>query len=127
MGSPKPHTISRSEGKPWRSPQISLSDLKVGDLATNIAGPASTTILSNFGLSAVKVEPPKTGGPNRPFLCDATEPYLRVHSRTRNALTPDMIAEASDALDLVASSELVQAVVLTAAALRRRAHAKLRK
>ena len=95
-------------------PNISL-DLKVSDLATNIAGPASTTILSNSGVSAVKVEPPKTGGPNRSFLCGATEPYLRVHSRTRNALTPDMIAEASDALDLVASSELVQAVVLTAA------------
>ena len=34
-----------------------FSDLKVVDLASYIAGPAATTILSDFGATVVKVEP----------------------------------------------------------------------
>lgn len=35
-----------------------FSDLKVLDLASYIAGPAATTILSDFGANVIKVAPP---------------------------------------------------------------------
>ena len=41
-----------------------FSGLKVVDVASFIAGPAATTILSDFGATVVKVEPP-TGDPHR--------------------------------------------------------------
>jgi crotonobetainyl-CoA:carnitine CoA-transferase CaiB-like acyl-CoA transferase len=44
-----------------------FSDLKVVDLASYIAGPAATTILSDFGADVIKVEPPDTGDPYRYF------------------------------------------------------------
>jgi crotonobetainyl-CoA:carnitine CoA-transferase CaiB-like acyl-CoA transferase len=42
-----------------------FSGLKVVDVATFIAGPAATTILSDFGASVVKVEAPGIGDPQR--------------------------------------------------------------
>ena len=42
-----------------------FSDLKVLDVASFIAGPAATTILSDFGADVIKVEPPGTGDPSR--------------------------------------------------------------
>jgi crotonobetainyl-CoA:carnitine CoA-transferase CaiB-like acyl-CoA transferase len=42
-----------------------FSDLKVLDVASFIAGPAATTILSDFGADVIKVEPPGTGDPVR--------------------------------------------------------------
>ncbi|HEL5083864.1 TPA: CoA transferase [Stenotrophomonas maltophilia] len=44
-----------------------FSGLKVVDLASFIAGPAATTILSDFGADVIKVEPPSTGDPYRFF------------------------------------------------------------
>ena len=44
-----------------------FSGLKVVDLASYIAGPASTTILSDFGADVIKVEPPHGGDPYRYF------------------------------------------------------------
>ena len=93
-----------------------FSVLKVADLATHIRGPAATTTLSDFGLWVIKEEPPEAGGPYRHFLCEATEPCVSARPRARNMLAPDMITKVSGALDPVASSELVQEAVLTAAA-----------
>ncbi len=107
------HQSFRSQA--MAQPANIFSDLEVVDLASHIAGPVAKTTLSDFGVSDIKV-PLETGGPHRHFLCDATEPYLRAHPRARNALTPDMISEASDTLDLVASNELVHAIALAAAA-----------
>jgi formyl-CoA transferase len=42
-----------------------FSGLKVVDLASFIAGPAATTILSDFGATVIKVEPPGVGDPYR--------------------------------------------------------------
>jgi crotonobetainyl-CoA:carnitine CoA-transferase CaiB-like acyl-CoA transferase len=42
-----------------------FSGLKVVDLASFIAGPAATTVLSDFGADVVKVEPPGSGDPYR--------------------------------------------------------------
>src|SRR4051794_19057687 len=42
-----------------------FSGLKVIDCASFIAGPAATTILSDFGADVVKVEPPGHGDPYR--------------------------------------------------------------
>jgi formyl-CoA transferase len=42
-----------------------FSGLKVVDLASFIAGPAATTILSDFGANVIKVEPPGAGDPYR--------------------------------------------------------------
>ena len=44
-----------------------FSDLKVLDIASFIAGPAATTILSDYGADVIKVEPPKIGDPQRYF------------------------------------------------------------
>jgi crotonobetainyl-CoA:carnitine CoA-transferase CaiB-like acyl-CoA transferase len=44
-----------------------FSGLRVVDLASFIAGPASTTILSDFGADVIKVEPPGFGDPYRIF------------------------------------------------------------
>jgi crotonobetainyl-CoA:carnitine CoA-transferase CaiB-like acyl-CoA transferase len=42
-----------------------FSDLKVLDTASFIAGPAATTMLSDFGADVIKVEPPGSGDPSR--------------------------------------------------------------
>ena len=42
-----------------------FSDLKVVDTASFIAGPAATTMLSDFGADVIKIEPPGTGDPSR--------------------------------------------------------------
>ena len=49
-----------------------FSGLKVLDIASFIAGPAATTILSDFGATVVKVEPP-TGDPQR--VSSSRPPY----------------------------------------------------
>jgi formyl-CoA transferase len=44
-----------------------LDGLHVVDLASFIAGPAASTILSDFGADVVKVEPPGVGDTYRAF------------------------------------------------------------
>ena len=44
-------------------PNSIFSYLRVLDLASYIAGPAATTILSDFGADVIKVEPPAIGDP----------------------------------------------------------------
>jgi len=51
-----------------------FSGLKVVDLASFIAGPAATTILSDFGADVIKVEPPGIGDPYRLFYSVAPNP-----------------------------------------------------
>ena len=51
-----------------------FSGLRVIDLASYIAGPAATTILSDFGADVVKVEPPGTGDPYRLFYTTPPNP-----------------------------------------------------
>src|ERR1700756_2698020 len=48
-----------------KNPESIFSGLKVVDFASYIAGPASTTILSDFGATVIKVEPPGVGDPYR--------------------------------------------------------------
>ena len=43
------------------SENLLLKGIKVIDAASFIAGPASTTILSDFGAEVIKIEPPKVG------------------------------------------------------------------
>jgi crotonobetainyl-CoA:carnitine CoA-transferase CaiB-like acyl-CoA transferase len=57
------------------TPHASLfTGLKVVDLASYIAGPAATTILSDFGADVIKVEPPGTGDPYRYFYLTRPNP-----------------------------------------------------
>ncbi|RKE36416.1 formyl-CoA transferase [Paraburkholderia sp. BL23I1N1] len=51
-----------------------FSDLKVLDLASYIAGPAATTILSDYGADVIKVEPPGKGDPYRYFYATPPNP-----------------------------------------------------
>jgi crotonobetainyl-CoA:carnitine CoA-transferase CaiB-like acyl-CoA transferase len=51
-----------------------FSGLKVVDLASYIAGPAATTIPSDFGADVIKVEPPGAGDPYRNFYATPPNP-----------------------------------------------------
>jgi crotonobetainyl-CoA:carnitine CoA-transferase CaiB-like acyl-CoA transferase len=51
-----------------------FSGLKVVDLASYIAGPAATTILSDYGADVIKVEPPGNGDPYRYFYSTPPNP-----------------------------------------------------
>jgi crotonobetainyl-CoA:carnitine CoA-transferase CaiB-like acyl-CoA transferase len=53
-----------------------FSGLKVVDLASFIAGPAATTVLSDFGADVIKVEPPGIGDPYRYFYRTPPNPPL---------------------------------------------------
>lgn len=54
--------------------QSIFSGLRVVDLASYIAGPAATTILSDFGAEVIKVEPPGVGDPYRVFYATPPNP-----------------------------------------------------
>jgi len=54
-----------------------FSGLKVVDLASFIAGPAATTVLSDFGADVVKVEPPGIGDPYRYLYLTPPNPRLK--------------------------------------------------
>src|SRR5712664_4029659 len=53
-----------------------FSGLKVVDLASFIAGPAATTVHSDFGADVVKVEPPGIGHPYRYLYLTPPNPRL---------------------------------------------------
>jgi formyl-CoA transferase len=72
-----------------------FSDLKVVDLASFIAGPAATTILSDFGAKVIKVEPP-VGDPYRYFyaippnpVCDRNYAW-QLTNRNKRAIALDL-------------------------------------
>ncbi len=54
--------------------QSIFSGLRVVDFASYIAGPAATTILSDFGAQVIKVEPPGLGDPYRLFYATPPNP-----------------------------------------------------
>jgi crotonobetainyl-CoA:carnitine CoA-transferase CaiB-like acyl-CoA transferase len=73
-----------------------FSGLKVVDLASYIAGPASTTILSDFGADVIKVEPPDTGDPYRFFYAMPPNPVSernyawQLTNRNKRSLALDL-------------------------------------
>jgi crotonobetainyl-CoA:carnitine CoA-transferase CaiB-like acyl-CoA transferase len=77
-----------------------FSDLKVVDLASFIAGPAATTILSDFGAKVIKVEPP-VGDPYRYFyaippnpVCDRNYAW-QLTNRNKRAIALDLKSAAA--------------------------------
>jgi len=73
-----------------------FSDLKVVDLASFIAGPAATTVLSDFGADVIKVEPPGIGDPYRHFYKTPPNPSLtenytwQLTNRNKRSLVVDL-------------------------------------
>jgi formyl-CoA transferase len=73
-----------------------FTGLKVVDLASFIAGPAATTVLSDFGADVIKVEPPGVGDPYRYFYRLAPNPPLNTNytwqltNRNKRSLEVDL-------------------------------------
>jgi len=73
-----------------------FSGLKVVDMASFIAGPAATTVLSDFGADVVKVEPPGIGDPYRYFYRTPPNPQLsenytwQLTNRNKRSLAIDL-------------------------------------
>ena len=73
-----------------------FTGLKVVDLASFIAGPAATTVLSDFGADVIKVEPPGTGDPYRYFYRVPPNPPMAVNytwqltNRNKRSLVVDL-------------------------------------
>jgi formyl-CoA transferase len=83
-----------------------FSTLNVVDFASYVAGPAATTILSDFGATVVKVEPPGAGDPYRHFykappnpVSDYNYPW-QLTNRNKQSLVLDL--KAPDAKEVVA-------------------------
>ncbi|MGU7776178.1 CaiB/BaiF CoA transferase family protein [Burkholderia sp. MR1-5-21] len=83
-----------------------FSTLKVVDFASYVAGPAATTILSDFGATVVKIEPPGAGDPYRHFykappnpVSDYNYPW-QLTNRNKQSLALDL--KSPDAHDVVA-------------------------
>jgi formyl-CoA transferase len=78
-----------------------FSGLKVVDVASYIAGPASTTILSDFGADVIKVEPPGTGDPYRYFYATPPNPVSdcnyawQLTNRNKRSIALDLKAPAA--------------------------------
>ena len=73
-----------------------FSGLKVVDLASFIAGPSATTVLSDFGADIIKVEPPGIGDPYRYFYRTPGNPPLsenytwQLTNRNKRSLAIDL-------------------------------------
>jgi len=73
-----------------------FSGLKVVDLASFIAGPSATTVLSDFGADVIKVEPPGIGDPYRYFYRSPPNPPLaenytwQLTNRNKRSLAIDL-------------------------------------
>jgi formyl-CoA transferase len=73
-----------------------FSGLKVVDLASFIAGPAATTVLSDFGAEVVKVEPPGIGDPYRYLYLAPPNPRFKENytwqltNRNKRSLVVDL-------------------------------------
>jgi crotonobetainyl-CoA:carnitine CoA-transferase CaiB-like acyl-CoA transferase len=67
---------------------LPLAHLKVIDCASYIAGPASATVLSDFGADVIKIEPPE-GDPFRTLVPGATYPW-DLDSRNKRSLALDL-------------------------------------
>jgi len=73
-----------------------FSGLKVVDCASYIAGPAATTVLSDFGADVVKIEPPGIGDPYRFLYKTPPNPaldenyYWELTNRNKRSLCLDL-------------------------------------
>lgn len=73
-----------------------FAGLKVVDCASFIAGPAATTVLSDFGADVIKLEPPGTGDPYRYFYQTLPNPRLKENytwqltNRNKRSLVLDL-------------------------------------
>jgi formyl-CoA transferase len=73
-----------------------FSGVKVLDIASFIAGPAATTVLSDFGAEVIKVEKPGTGDPYRNYYLSPPNPaseenYLwQLTNRNKRSLVLDL-------------------------------------
>src|SRR5215831_8609094 len=73
-----------------------FSGLRVLDLASFIAGPAATTVLSDFGAEVIKVEPPGIGDPYRYLYCTPPNPSVKENyawqltNRNKRSLALDL-------------------------------------
>ena len=76
--------------------QSTFSGLKVLDIASFIAGPAATTVLSDFGADVVKLEPPGIGDPYRYMYLSPPNPRLKENytwqltNRNKRSLVVDL-------------------------------------
>lgn len=86
--------------------QSIFSGLRVVDLASYIAGPAATTILSDFGAEVIKVEPPGLGDPYRLFYATPPNPTCernyawQLTNRNKRSIALDL--KAPGAADVLA-------------------------
>ena len=73
-----------------------FTGLKVLDIASFIAGPSSTTVLSDFGAEVIKIEPPGIGDPYRYFYKTPPNPALdqnytwQLTNRNKRSLVVDL-------------------------------------
>ena len=70
-----------------------FTGLKVIDCASWIAGPATATMLSDFGADVIKIEPPGAGDPWRaltPIPGKPTDAYWQLTSRNKRSLALDL-------------------------------------
>ena len=73
-----------------------FSGLKVVDCASYIAGPAATTVLSDFGADVIKIEPPGIGDPYRFLYRTPPNPvsdenyYWQLTNRNKRSLCLDL-------------------------------------
>jgi formyl-CoA transferase len=73
-----------------------FSGLRVLDIASFIAGPAATTVLSDFGADVVKVERPGVGDPHRYTYLSPPNPSLKENyawqfaNRNKRSLVVDL-------------------------------------
>src|SRR5260370_20543841 len=88
-----------------------FSGLKVLDFASFIAGPAATTVLSDFGAEVIKVEPPGIGDPYRYLYLVPPNPPLKENyawqltNRNKRSLALDLKnPQAGDVLARLAKS-----------------------
>ncbi len=83
-----------------------FAGLRVVDFASYIAGPAATTILSDFGAQVIKVEPPGLGDPYRLFYATPPNPVTennyawQLTNRNKRSIALDL--KAPDAKEVLA-------------------------
>lgn len=75
-----------------RPPQGPLTGLKILDIATVLAGPFSSTLLSDLGAEVVKIEMPGKGDPLRtiPPHKDDVPLWFKVSNRNKKGITLDL-------------------------------------
>jgi formyl-CoA transferase len=91
-----------------------LGGIRVIDMATYIFGPASTTVMSDYGADVIKVESPGIGDPYRhahrvpPFEANEVDYQFQLDNRNKRGLVLDMLVdEGREALlDLVRTADV---------------------